>query len=73
MTTKPKPTQADIPVCSGVEAMSIFDKITGASYYGVEFRWVLMNDPEAVAAARKLVARLQAAGVRGMDFAKEQA
>ncbi len=66
MTTKSKLTQADVPAGSGVDAMFIFDQITGASYYGVEFRWVLMNDPEARQAARTLVARLQAADVRGM-------
>lgn len=66
MTTKSKLTQADVPAGSGVDAMKIFDQITGASYYGVEFRWVLVNDPEARAAARKLVERLRAAKVRGM-------
>ena len=64
MTTKSRPER--LPPGAGKDAEYLFDQITGASYYGVEFRWVLMNDAEARDAARKLVERLQAANVRGM-------
>lgn len=49
------------------DAEYLFDKLTGASYYGFAFREVLMRDPEACKAARILVEKLKSAGVRGMD------
>jgi hypothetical protein len=52
---------------AAIAAARIFDSIAGASYYGLAFRDVLRNDPEALAAAEKLVERLRAGGVRGLD------
>lgn len=45
----------------------LFDQLTGASYYGYAFREVLRNNVEAREAAAKLVAALEAAGVKGIN------
>lgn len=62
------PAQDPLPPASvGKDAESLFNQVTGASYYGFHFREVLMENPEARAAARKLAECLKAAGVKGMD------
>lgn len=45
---------------SFAEASKLFDEISGATYYGVAFRQTLMNSPEAVEAAKKLIEALKA-------------
>jgi hypothetical protein len=49
------------------DAKSLFDQITGASYYGFGFRQTLIIDDEARKAARVLVSRLQHHGAKGLD------
>lgn len=49
-----------------VKAGMLFNKLTGASYYGMNFRQILATDPEAMAAAEKLVERLAAKECEGL-------
>ena len=49
-----------------VKAGQLFNLITGASYYGMQFRTILATDPEAMKAAEKLVERLHEGGCQGM-------
>lgn len=44
----------------------IFDKIAGATYYGIAFRKVLLDDDEALQAAEKLLERLRVHRVGGL-------
>lgn len=46
-------------------AREAFDTITGASYYGFAMREFLATNEEALQAAEKLAAFLQAAGLKG--------
>jgi hypothetical protein len=48
-------------------ATTLFDQLTGASYYGYAFREVLRTNHEAREAAGRLVACLKAAGVKGLE------
>lgn len=49
------------------DSKELFDKITGASYHGVGFRQILINDPEALKAARTLVDALKKHGAKGLE------
>ncbi len=41
-------------------ATEAFDAITSAMWHGLDFRMILSEDPEALAAAEKLVLRIRA-------------
>lgn len=49
------------------EAVPLFDAITGASYFGFGFRQILLEDPQARAAAQILVDRLRQHGAKGLE------
>jgi hypothetical protein len=49
------------------DAKAVFDQLTGATYWGAQFREALFTDPEAMAAARYLVSRLRIRRVPGID------
>jgi hypothetical protein len=56
------------PAASVIEdSKELFDKITGASYHGFGFRQILINDPEALKAARILVDALKKHGAKGLE------
>jgi len=61
----------DMPDCDEntkrfVKAQQLFNLITGASYYGMQFRQILATDPEAMKAAEKLAERLHEGKCDGM-------
>jgi hypothetical protein len=63
-----KEDQGESLVSQAAAAATItFDAISGATYYGIAFKQILMNDPAARKAARELVVRLKANGARGME------
>jgi anion-transporting ArsA/GET3 family ATPase len=45
------------------EAKTVFDQLTEASYMGTGFRMCLVENPQALAAARRLVDALKASGI----------
>jgi hypothetical protein len=62
---------ANMPDCDEnmkrfVKAGQLFNLITGASYYGMQFRQILATDPEAMKAAEKLAERLHEGKCDGM-------
>ena len=58
--------QTDENTKNFVKATQLFDLISGAFYYGTKVRQVIATDPEACAAAKKLVERLAAHKCQGM-------
>ena len=55
------------PVGVMADAIHLFDQITGASYHGVGFKKILIEDEEAFKAARTLVDLLKHHGMKGME------
>ena len=66
MKQKP-PTPVELEPGVVEDAKSLFDQITGASYYGFGFRQALIIDEEARKAARTLVSRLKYHGAKGLE------